>query len=98
MKLLPNRGHKNLKRGSKKGDPQVTKKRAILAKDPVVKRISLKLLKRPAYQADLARRLDDGTLHPSLQVMLWQYGYGKPKEEIEVSRPVPVTIKHEYSE
>ena len=96
-KLLPNpAGTANLQRGSVKGEDKVTKKRAVT--DREVKRISLRLIRDKEYQRVLREKLQNCTLHPSVQVMLWQYAFGKVKEEIEVTPIVPVRITHEYSD
>ena len=63
-----------------------------------VRGIALRLLKRPLYQQQLKKALDEGTLHPTIHALLYHYAYGKPKEELEVSQPVPVRIQHVYGE
>lgn len=93
-KLLPNAGHRNLKPGSKKGSKRKPYDRPSL--DPKVKGIARRFVDNPQYRAMLREKMKDGTLHPSVQVMLWQYAYGRPKEEVEVKPIVPVTIRHEY--
>ena len=36
----------------------------------------------PAYRESLQRRLLKGTLAPGLEMMVWHYAYGKPKDLI----------------
>ena len=62
-----------------------------------VKRIAQQLVTRTRYVKQLEKKLDDGTLHPSIQVLLWQFAYGKPKETIEHQLPVAVKIFHEFA-
>jgi hypothetical protein len=54
----------NLKRGGSKagGRPR---------KDDAVRRISRRLILNPAYQRTLKAKLEDGTLHPSMQALVW---------------------------
>ena len=73
----------NLRRGGP-GRPggvpnKVTQEVRGLAREPV---------ERPAYRTGLEKGLDAGTLDTSLQVMLWHYAYGKPKETLRVVEPL----------
>lgn len=81
----------NLKRGGSPGRPKET------GETREARRISRKLLLNPQYQTKLRRKLHDGSIHPSVEVMLWYYGFGKPKETIETTPPAPVRIVHEYA-
>lgn len=63
-----------------------------------IKALALRLLKRPLYQAELKKALDEGTLHPSIHALLYHYAYGKPKEELVVEEKVPVRIQHVYDD
>ena len=58
--------------------------------------IAKELIEDPLYLEMMRTRLRKGTLHPQLQVMLWGYGYGKPKELVELKRHSTVRIIHEY--
>ena len=82
----------NLKRG---GNPPPRKR---TAEDEEIRRVSKKLLKDPAYQKTLRRRLRAGTIQPGVESMLYYYAFGKPKEIIEATQVVPVKIVHEYAE
>ena len=41
--------------------------------------------------------LHAGTIQPGVEVALWQYAFGTPKEIIESSQPVSVEIVHHYT-
>lgn len=58
--------------------------------------LARRLLKRPEHLKTLKKKLDDGSLHPSIQVALMYYAWGKPKETIETTHIVPVKIVHQY--
>lgn len=45
-----------------------------------------------AYQAGIVLRARAGLLHPAVEVMLWHYAIGKPKETVEVQGDVPFAI------
>ena len=47
-------------------------------------KIARELVEDPLYRLDLQRRLLDGKLASNIEVMLWQYAYGKPVDVIEV--------------
>lgn len=83
-----------LKRGGTVGPgrPKLT------PEDREVKRICKKLILRKSYQKILQEKLDDCTLHPSVQVMLWYYAMGKPRELIETVQVTPVRIEHLYAD
>lgn len=59
--------------------------------------LARRLLKRPEHLKTLKKKLDDGSLHPSIQVALMYYAWGKPKETIEATHIVPVKIVHQYN-
>lgn len=58
-----------------------------------VRKISRKLVLDTQYQATLKSKLRDGTLHPSVQTMLWSFAFGKPVELQEEKKAVPVQIE-----
>jgi hypothetical protein len=95
MSVLKARGkasRANLRRGNpgnKGGRPR---------NDDAVRRISRRLILNRAYQKDLRKRLEDGTLHPSIQALLWYYSFGKPREVIETQQITPVRIEHVYTD
>jgi hypothetical protein len=92
---LPNRKTAHLKRGGQfhnKGRPKPT------LVDSQVRRISKRLILDPAHQKMLKERMRDGSLHPSVMVLLYYYGFGKPKETIETTPPIPVRIQHVYAD
>jgi hypothetical protein len=43
------------------------------------------LLASPAYQDNLRKRLEAGKLAPAVEALMWAYGYGKPKDQLEVT-------------
>jgi len=49
-----------------------------------VKALAAELLDRPLYRAWLCTNLDDGTLPPELQKMLWHYRYGAPTKTVDL--------------
>jgi hypothetical protein len=48
------------------------------------------LLSHPAYLEALQRRLIDGTCSPQVEVLLFHYAFGKPRE--------PITLRVQYAE
>lgn len=82
---------KNLKRGNlvnNKGRSKEARKEA-----EEVRKISKKLITDKVYQAKLIEKLQDGTLHPSMQAMLWYFAFGKPMETQDEKTPVPVRLE-----
>lgn len=51
------------------------------------KEFALKILRSKEYEDFLKRGLVNGTLAPAIVVMLNHYGYGKPRDHMEVSFP-----------
>lgn len=82
----------NLKRGGQK--PPTKQKRA---QTDECRRISRKLLADPTYRKNLIKRLREGSIQPGVEAMLWYYGYGKPRESVEVEQKTDVKIVHQYS-
>lgn len=41
---------------------------------------ALEILESPEYRDSLIERASEGTLPPVIEVMLWTYAYGKPKD------------------
>lgn len=58
-----------------------------------VKLVAQKLVDNPIYQAKLQEKMEDGTLHPSMQSLLWYYAYGKPLEVDNEKPAVPVKFE-----
>ena len=56
-----------------------------------IRAVARALVTRPAYVAEVRRRLLEGTLAPGMETLLWYYAYGKPKEVVE-TRTVPPFI------
>ena len=50
----------------------------------VAKALCQGLLERPAYRKAFEKAWDARTLEPQLEVMVWHYGYGKPKVNVEL--------------
>ena len=64
-----------------------------------VKSIAQRLLERPGYVRTLQTKLDNGTLHPSIQCLLWYYAHGKPVDTSGAEgKPVQVKIVNEFTE
>lgn len=64
------------KRGRKKGVPNKNTRE--------IKDFSKGFLERPAYRKSLKRRVDAGEA-PHMETLLHHYGYGKPKESLDVN-------------
>lgn len=56
-----------------------------------IRAVARALLEDPDYQAALKVRLALGTAGP-VEPLLYHYGYGKPKDTLELTRPVPLVI------
>ena len=50
-----------------------------------VRQFAQKLLTDPVYEARLKERLFAGELAPHLEGLLWAYGWGKPKDTIDLN-------------
>ena len=85
----------NLKRGGQHGRVQTPAKQK---HDAEIMRLSKQLLLDPTYRRNLRSRLRSGRLQPGVEVALYYYAFGKPKEVVETIQPVPVRIVHEYDE
>ena len=46
------------------------------------------LVTDPIYRANLRERLLAGKVHPAVEMMIWHYTFGKPKEQLELSGSV----------
>jgi hypothetical protein len=46
--------------------------------------LAVALVNSSKYLGHVKRQMEAGTLHPALQVMLWHYAFGKPKETVKV--------------
>lgn len=68
-----------------------------IAKDDPGRKFALRLLSRPKFLAAVQTKMDDCTLHPSVMTAVMYYGWGKPRETVEVKQVVPVRIVHEYT-
>lgn len=44
------------------------------------------ILESEEYQQSLKRRIENGTLSPLVEILLYHYAYGKPKETVEIRR------------
>ena len=77
------RNTNGLKRGGQPGRKKGVPNKATVAG----KEIAQGLLARPKYLKSLQEKLDAGKLEPALQVLLWHYAHGKPKETHDVKMP-----------
>lgn len=66
--------------------------------DRMVKKLAKRLVYDKEYQRTIQVKLRDGTLHPSVQILLWYYAAGKPKETVETRQITPVRIEHVYAD
>lgn len=56
------------------------------------------LIEDPVYLENFQNRMREGRLAPPIEVMVWAYAYGKPKEQVEVTHAAVVRIIHEVQE
>ena len=70
-----------LKRGGSPGRPKGIPNKATKE----VKELVRKLVLDPEYQAKLKQRLLKGTLPPAVETQLWHYGFGKPKDTLDLT-------------
>lgn len=85
----------NLKKGGSPGRPKLTPEEKAAKKE--AQKLARNLLDKK-YFSNLRERLVSGKVQPGVEVAVWHYAFGKPKEEMDVKLPVPVRITHEYSE
>jgi hypothetical protein len=88
------RSKANLRRGGP-GRPKRTEDEK--AREKEAQKTARRLLTDKRYLAELACRLNEGRCQPGVEVAIWQYAYGKPKELMEVKDVTPVRIQHEYA-
>jgi hypothetical protein len=55
-----------------------------------VRAIARALVEDRAYRRALQERLRDGTAAPAVEVMLWNYAYGKPKDELALTLDIMI--------
>lgn len=72
--------------------------KAVKAAAEESRKLSRRLLSDPAYRATLRKRLREGTIQPGVEMGLWYYAYGKPRETIETHEATTVTIEHVYED
>ena len=78
-----------LKRGGSPGRPKGIPNK----NTQEVKEFCQRLLSDRIYRANLRKRLQDGTAG-SIETLLWQYGYGKPKEQVENTGTLRVLVEY----
>ena len=76
---------KNIGRGRPPGSPN---RNTIMGRD-----FARDLLASEEYQESLKRRIVNGTLSPLIEILLYHYAYGKPKDTLEIQRG-PVDLSH----
>lgn len=81
-----------LKRGGSPGRPKGVPNRATTE----IKAACEQLLNDPVYRERLHARLLAGDLPPGMESLIWYYAYGKPKEQLEVNVPDPVTVINKF--
>jgi hypothetical protein len=52
-----------------------------------IRDFAMSVLEDPTYRANLTRRAIRGRLHPSVEVQLYHYAYGRPKMSFEIEPP-----------
>lgn len=50
-----------------------------------------------AYRASLQKRIETNTLHPVVEVMLWNYAFGKPKDDLDEGKVIEMNPLHEMT-
>ena len=75
------RNTSGLKRGGQPGRKKGSKNKATIE----VKEMARRLIEDPAYQALLRERLLKGTLPGNMEALLWAYGYGKPRDTVDLN-------------
>jgi hypothetical protein len=94
------RSRANLKRGgiqehlARKTPEERAEQKELEAKGREVCR---RLLSDPAYEAGLAKRLNEGRCQPGVEVAVMYMGWGKPVDKVETKEITPVRIVHEYA-
>lgn len=86
----------NLKRTAGPGRPKRTTEEK--AREKEAQRTALRLLTDPKYVRGLRDRLNSGKCQPGVEVAVWHYAYGKPKDVLETKTPPSITIRHSYEE
>lgn len=74
-----------LRRGQSPGRPKGSVNKVTM----VVRDLSHQLL-NPAYFKKLQADVEARDLHPSVEIMLWYYAFGKPKDTLQVKSGVEV--------
>ena len=82
--------------GRQKGVPN--KRTAVGMTLSEVRAAALKIIDHPVYRLGLEARIRDGRA-PQMEILLWHYGYGKPKDIVEHSGVdgAPLAIHHHFS-
>jgi len=70
----------HLKRGGSPGRPKGVPNKATQA----IKAFASELLSLEKYKARLINRLETGKIHPAIEVLLYHYAYGKPRDVVQV--------------
>src|SRR5262245_27666663 len=81
------------KRGFYKGMPKVPgsgrRKGSVNRHPQELRQILGKVVNDPAYLAKLAARMKRGKIAPQVEVMIWHYAIGKPREELAIEMRGP---------
>lgn len=63
-----------------------------------VRDLARKLVEDPIYLLNLQVALRNREAAPAVEVMIWAYAFGKPREEINIKSARIVKVIHEYAE
>jgi len=56
------------------------------------KEVAAKLVDDPEYRREFKRRLLAGKLAPALEVMVWHFAYGKPRETVALEGEITIGL------
>lgn len=90
------RALRNLKQAARIGRASTRNKQQRADADKI-RLIAKKLINSKSYIAKLTEKLNDGTAHPSIQTTLLAYAWGRPPDDPEEKRAVPVRIVHQFT-
>ena len=60
-----------------------------------VREAARRLVEDPVYRRGLARRMRSGKVAPGMELGLWYYAYGKPKDTVDLNTNIRQTLTQE---